>query len=113
MVLLEWTKCFMLICLLTRLGGIPYAFFMRIAYYCGLLETISPLFNTLADKCQIIKGVLMVERKVRRWQWKIGLLPLWSVPLLKYEILYHEWFLLYRLKNHHSVTKMSHSVNSW
>lgn len=55
----------MLICLLTRLGGIPYAFFMRTAYYCGHLETVSPLFSILVEKCQIIKGVLMTERKVR------------------------------------------------
>lgn len=67
--LLEWIKCFMLICLLTRLGDIPYAFFMHRAYLCGLLETIFPLFNTFVNKCQIIKGVLTIEREVRRQQW--------------------------------------------
>lgn len=43
-------------------------FFMCTAYCCGLLETISPLFNTLVDKCHIIKGVLTTERERRRWQ---------------------------------------------
>ena len=47
MVLLEMSKCFMLVLLLERLEDIPDIFFLWAAYYCGLRETTSPLFKTL------------------------------------------------------------------
>lgn len=95
----------MLICLLTRLGGIPYAFFMCTAYYCGHLETVSPLFSTLVEKCQIIKGALMRGKWGSRSGEQSCLLcaQRWTPLSAKAST----------IPNYHSVTTMSHSVNSW